>query len=96
MSLSGITPGPWVVREVKGLGLPGQVGYAIDFNADQEQVVDYVYEKADAYLIAAAPDLLAALQAARAMWGDYLPPGNSNAMKAMKLVDSAIDKALGQ
>lgn len=37
--------------------------------------------------------MLAALQAARDLWGDYLPPGNSNAMKAMKLVDAAIAKA---
>jgi hypothetical protein len=38
-------------------------------------------------------ELLAALLAARDLWGDYLPPGNSNAMKAMKLVDAAIAKA---
>ncbi|WP_025129940.1 hypothetical protein [Pseudomonas sp. PH1b] len=38
-------------------------------------------------------EMLAALQAARDLWGDYLPPGNSNAMKAMKLVDAAIAKA---
>ena len=43
-----------------------------------------------------APDMLEALQAARDLWGDYLPPGNSNAMKAMKLVDAAIAKALGK
>lgn len=35
-----------------------------------------------------------ALKSARALCGDYLPPGNSNAMKAMKLVDAAIAKAL--
>lgn len=38
-------------------------------------------------------EMLAALQAARDLWGDYLPPGNSNAMKAMRLVDAAITKA---
>ncbi|WP_047305178.1 hypothetical protein [Pseudomonas fluorescens] len=38
-------------------------------------------------------EMLAALQAARDLWGDYLPPGNSNAMKAMRLVDAAIAKA---
>ncbi|TFB40947.1 hypothetical protein [Pseudomonas sp. F01002] len=42
---------------------------------------------------ALAEELLAALQAARDLWGDYLPPGNSNAMKAMKLVDAAIAKS---
>lgn len=38
-------------------------------------------------------ELVTALQAARDLWGDYLPPGNSNAMKAMRLVDAAIAKA---
>lgn len=38
-------------------------------------------------------ELLKALEAARALWGDYLPPGNSNAMKAMRMVDAAIAKA---
>lgn len=90
MSLSGITPGPWVVREVKGLGLPGQVGYAIDFNADQEQVVDYVYEKSDAYLIAAAPDLLEALLDCRVA----LRVGGH--LGELAVVEAAIDKALGQ
>lgn len=85
-----ITPGPWIVREVKGVGLPGQVGYAIDFNADQEQVVDYVYEKADAYLIAAAPDLLEALLDCRVA----LRAGGHRGELAV--VEAAIDKALGQ
>ena len=58
------TPGPWVAREVGGAGWPGQRGFAIDYNADQEQVVDFVYEEADAHLISAAPDLLEALEAA--------------------------------
>lgn len=40
--------------------------------------------------------MLEALEAARDLWGDYLPPGNSNAMKAMKLVDAAIAKAKGE
>lgn len=51
---NGHTPGPWSFRGCDG-------GWAIDFNEDQEQVVDYVYEEADARLIAAAPDLLEAL-----------------------------------
>lgn len=56
------TPGPWIARKVSGPGWPGQVGYAIDFNEDQEQVVDFVYEESDAKLIAAAPELLEALE----------------------------------
>jgi hypothetical protein len=55
------TPAPWAVREVTHSNVPGQRAFAIDFNEDQEQVVDWVYEEADAKLIAQAPDLLADL-----------------------------------
>ena len=54
---NGHTPGPWIARKAGGAGWPGQRGWAIDYNEDQEQVVDFVYEEADAHLIAAAPDL---------------------------------------
>lgn len=60
--MSKHTPRPWMAREVTSSGFPGQSGWAIDFNEDQEQVVDYVYEAADAHLIAAAPELLEALE----------------------------------
>jgi len=52
------TPAPWTVREVTHSNVPGQRAFAIDFNEDQEQVVDWVYEEADAKLIAQAPGLL--------------------------------------
>lgn len=55
------TPAPWTVREVAHSNVPGQRAFAIDFNEDQEQVVDWVYEEADANLIAQAPGLLADL-----------------------------------
>ena len=58
MSEQKHTPAPWTIREVKHSNVPGQRAFAIDFNEDQEQVVDWVYEEADAKLIAAAPDLL--------------------------------------
>lgn len=58
------TPGPWIVREVTGHCIPGKRAFAIDYNEDQEQVVDWVYEEADAFLIAQAPGLLADLVAA--------------------------------
>lgn len=54
---------------------------------------DFVNRTNDAHIMAAAKDMLLALESARILWGDYLPPGNSNAMKAMRLVDAAIAKA---
>lgn len=54
------TPGPWLVREIEG-AFHNQKAYAIDFNEDQEQIVDYVYRKEDADLIAASPKLLKAV-----------------------------------
>lgn len=62
--MSEHTPGPWMVRPVPNPCLSGHTGYAIDFNEAQEQVVDFVYEEADARLIAAAPELLEALEMA--------------------------------
>lgn len=55
------TPGPWIKREIEG-AFHKQKAYAIDYNEDQEQVVDYVYREEDANLIAVAPQLLLALQ----------------------------------
>lgn len=60
--MSKHTAGPWTIREVTHSNVPGQTAYAIDFNEDQEQVVDWVYEKADAILISAAPEMLKALE----------------------------------
>ncbi|MGX5220282.1 hypothetical protein ACVTMO_16820 [Pseudomonas segetis] len=69
MTDTKFTPGPWVARGTPGQGFAWQKGFAIDFNEDQEQVVDYVYEEADAHLIAAAPAMYAMLEkAAKAMW----------------------------
>ena len=55
------TPGPWIIRKTGDTGWPGQQGYTIEFNEDQEQVVGFVYKEADASLISAAPELLGAL-----------------------------------
>ncbi|MCY1368872.1 hypothetical protein D3C81_1342170 [compost metagenome] len=93
------------MRQVGGLGLPGQVGFAIDYNEDQEQVVDYVYEEADARLIAAAPDMFEALdnisglsRALRVGGPDPMDlQGLSDALEeAVSLALSAIAKATGQ
>ncbi|MCU1758767.1 hypothetical protein NTD84_03400 [Pseudomonas sp. 14P_8.1_Bac3] len=94
MSEKPITPGPWGVhRRMKDcVTFSGRHG---EENLFLKNIDGYFacQSPADARLISAAPEMLAALQAARDLWGDYLPPGNSNAMKAMKLVDAAIAKA---
>lgn len=89
--MSKHTPGPWTAREPNGPGMGWRVGPA------------WLGEKpwsdetsANARLIAAAPDLLAALEAAtaeiRAIYGDQPPATNSVVM----LIEAAIAKAKGQ
>jgi hypothetical protein len=70
--MSKHTPAPWTIRELTGLTIPGQRAFAIDFNEDQEQVVDLVYEEADAHFISAAPGLLEVLSEAFDMIGSRL------------------------
>lgn len=96
--LNKFTPGPWTMREVTHSNVPGQTAYAIDFNEDQEQVVDWVYEKADACLIIAAPDLLEALEKALdALAHCRADTGYSSMqMRAAHMADKAIKKARGQ
>jgi hypothetical protein len=77
------------MREVSHSNVPGQRAFAIDFNEDQEQVVDWVYEEADARLICAAPDLLEALIALLASV-EGVPCGPEKQCRA------AIAKARGQ
>ncbi|WP_095180612.1 hypothetical protein [Pseudomonas sp. Irchel 3F6] len=84
------TPAPWTIREVVGNSIPGQRAFAIDFNEDQEQVVDWVYEEADAQLIAAAPELLAALTKCLSLKGTLELHG------ILHEVESAIAKARGE
>lgn len=82
------TPGPWVARQC------GKA-WAIDFNEDQEQVVDYVYEEEDAHLIAAAPDLLEACSDMLALLeSEYMPSDES--LSAMDKARATIAKARGE
>lgn len=61
--MSKHTPGPWnAVNTGKHWNNPSIDNWVITFNEDGEQIVDHVYEEADARLIAAAPDLLDALR----------------------------------
>lgn len=81
------TPGPWIVREVTGHCIPGKRAFAIDFNEDQEPVVDWVYEEADAKLIAQAPNLLADLITAAGTLRHY------EALHRAKNTDDSLKKA---
>lgn len=94
MSIHKHTPGPWLARKVAGTFLPGQIGWAIDYNEEQEQVVDYVYKEADARLIAAAPDLLDALENVIESWGLGLLPHEDS--EALDQARAAIAKAKGE
>jgi hypothetical protein len=91
--MSKHTSGTWTKRKIMGVGLPGQVGYAIDYNEDQEQVVDYVYEEADADLICAAPDLLEALEM---LTGCIMETRGPCARAALDAARAAIAKAKGE
>ncbi|MGB5955416.1 hypothetical protein [Pseudomonas sp.] len=92
--MSEHTPGPWLIREVPNCNLSGHIGYAIDFNESQEQVVDFVYEQADAHLIAAAPDLLSIAKRFLALDSQW-HPGRYKAEKAELMAEAraAIAKA---
>lgn len=92
MSAQNHTPGPWVARRIGNPGLSGRYGYAIDFNEDQGQVADFVYEEADAKLIAAAPDLLREL----IMLRDTIPHAGIEASirtEMLRRINDAIAKA---
>jgi hypothetical protein len=58
------TPGPWQVGKGYGMenGIDGWTYYPIYYGTDTEQICDIVYNKADADLIAAAPDMYATLE----------------------------------
>ena len=104
--MSKHTAGPWILKHISGQNFAVQrfeirSGASMPhpiFNKDTSAIdgTSVCMSPEDARLIAAAPELLEALKAARDLWGDYLPAGNSNAMKAMKLVNAAIAKATGE
>ena len=79
---SGITKGEWRVGHVN---TNGQDGYEIHCTDDGECITDHVYELSDANLIAAAPELLEALQC-------FLEEGECQ--KSIKKAEQALKKAL--
>ena len=92
MSETKHTPGPWTVREYPHLAHPfTQSLYEIEFGGEGELICDTVYERSDANLIAAAPDMLAALEDAREALNK--PPFINS--QTLKCIDAAIAKAKG-
>jgi hypothetical protein len=65
--MSKHTPGPWEAKNVGPHWNNKEIdNWIITYGKDDEQVVDHVYEEADARLIAAAPELLQACKDALA------------------------------
>ena len=95
--MSAHTPGPWTMRSAR---LSGDVGIAADgFSGPIAEVFEELNRRdlrpetarANARLIAAAPDLLAVLGVAR----DALT-GKFDADAAVAAIDAAIAKAVGK
>lgn len=94
------TPGPWKVREIPE-GMFACKSWTVDFSDDEEQVVDHVYVEADAHLIAAAPDLLGALESLFASYKELADSGDAGFWAIEdkpegKQAIAAIAKARGQ
>lgn len=88
------TPGPWKVNTIgKHWNNQSLTHIEVTFGMDGECVCDTVYEMADANLIAAAPELLEAIQHIMEMQlRGFIVLGE----KATEKAKSAINKALGQ
>jgi hypothetical protein len=86
--MSAHTPGPWRIS-ARGLdkGIESERGPPIAFPYGPTPAV----REANAKLIAAAPDLLAALIEAHSWLTEY----NIGSAPVLKLIQSAIDKATG-
>lgn len=98
------TPGKWVVHEIgQHWNNKALTHLEITFGEDGECICDTVYQRADADLIAAAPELLDALQkilsSAYEIEHDFygLPGGEDFGIsQVIKDAQSAINKALGE
>ena len=79
------TPGPWEVREADGLfAIAHPRGWVLESNNEQQ-------DRADARLIAAAPDLL---EAAKSVSEEWEQTGDVSVVRFAELRD-AITKAIG-
>lgn len=86
------TPGPWSVNEIgQHWNNKSLTHLEITFGEDGECICDTVYQREDANLIAAAPELLEALE----MLVVFTTPTKRNAA-ALSKAHAAITKALGE
>ena len=106
MTESKFTKGPWTAKNAGAHWNNKAIdNWVICYGSDGEQIVDHVYEEADAYLIAAAPELYEALKEARdcvAECANYessdkrRPDRMQSTLRILEMVDKAIGKAGGR
>ncbi|PDT47298.1 hypothetical protein CO661_14040 [Sinorhizobium fredii] len=87
--MSSFTPGPWAVERDPNAGI-----LKFGIYADDYPVVSHftaIERESDARLIAAAPDLLAALKSAAAAIGDWSRPTGANGMTCARLSHPLMD-----
>ena len=88
------TPGPWIIMDEAHLDVP--ILRSVDLNGEGDYIGEVtIYEKADALLIAAAPDLLKAAHLALALIKDTWieEHGNPQVGDVWKALADSIDKA---
>lgn len=98
--MSKHTPGPWNIGTKNGARVWSENGETLIADADASESLRKEIKKANARLIAAAPELLAAAQAAKLALDDLLHAKDGRDWwtqrdAAMMLIDAAIAKATG-
>ena len=89
------TPGPWVVNEIgQHWNNKALTHLEITYGEDGECVCDTVYQREDANLIAAAPELLEALQRCESVLSNI--PLEVCDVEDLLYAREAIKKALGE
>lgn len=82
------TPGPWIRKKPEEYGPP-----SADWIEGDGRTVAYAYREADSRLIAAAPDLLEALEEISSRW---TPAGSIFTNPSIERARAAIAKARGE
>ena len=89
------TPGPWVVNEIGQHWNNKALSHLeITFGEDGECICDTVYQREDANLISAAPELLEALQRCESVLSNI--PLEVCDVEDLLYARAAINKALGE